>query len=125
MKKRIAWNKGLTKQSDGRVAKYARTKTGVRFTEDHKRKLSENHADFSDEKHPMWRGDNIGYTQLHTWVRNKLGKATKCGKCGIKGLSRYHWSHEDHNYSRDLTKYKQLCPACHGKHDRQLRGKTI
>jgi len=67
-KKRIAWNKGLTKETDKRVAKYAETKTGIPMSnetkeilrqqrlgkplsEEHRRRISES---ITGEKNPFY-----------------------------------------------------------------------
>ena len=40
-KNKPSWNKGLTKNTDKRVAKYAKTKEGIKFSDNHKKALSE------------------------------------------------------------------------------------
>lgn len=68
IKKRIAWNKGLTKETDERVLKYSLSNKGKKLSEETKRKISLNNArkgkpawnkgkklpEMSGEKHPMY-----------------------------------------------------------------------
>lgn len=69
----------------------------------------------TDEKHWWWKGDEAKYSAIHMWIRKKLGTATKCEDCGIKGRSRYHWHCINKKYNRNLNNYVQLCPVCHKK----------
>ena len=66
---------------------------------------------FHDEKHPGWKGDDVGYFGLHQWIRKNLAKPEFCQICGIKppeqaacitGL-----------YNREFKNWKWLCVSCH------------
>lgn len=55
----VAWNKGLTKETDERLKKLSDKFMGINssnygkiFSEEAKQKMKENHADFSGENHP-------------------------------------------------------------------------
>lgn len=72
------------------------------------------------EKNWQWKGDDVGYRNLHRWVERKLGKAIKCEFCNVKGKSRYHWASISHNAKRDLSDYIQLCVSCHKKYDAKI-----
>jgi len=69
-----------------------------------------------DEKAIHWKGDNIGYAQIHRWVANKLGKSNeyKCS-CGKKAR---HWANKSQEYLRDLTDWLPLCVKCHSRYDK-------
>lgn len=54
-----------------------------------------------------------GYANLHTWVRNHLGKPVECWCCGSKSKQRYHWANVSGNYSKDLQDWVSLCVPCH------------
>lgn len=70
----------------------------------------------ADEKHPNWKGDKVGYSALHNWIRKKLGKPKKCEHCGTtKGT--LHWANKSGEYKRDLTDWISLCVRCHRKYD--------
>ena len=68
-------------------------------------------------KNPMWKGDNVGYKQLHEWVRRRLPKPDIC-KCGErkpidlanKGV-----------YDRNLKNWEWLCRRCHMEKDGRLK----
>lgn len=68
-----------------------------------------------NEKHPLWKGDKVGYFGLHTWVQRKLGKAKKCIKCNSE--KRVQWANKSHKYKRSLIDWLELCSKCHGKYD--------
>lgn len=50
-----AYNTGLHVITEGTKKKMSKARKGKQFAEEHKRKLSENHADFKGEKHPKAR----------------------------------------------------------------------
>src|SRR3990167_325793 len=37
-------------------------------------------GEHTGEKHPQWKGDQVGYRALHMWIERNLGKASKCMK---------------------------------------------
>lgn len=63
------------------------------------------------EKNCNWKGDNVGYDALHSWIRRKLGKADKCSECGK--TSGVQWANKSHEYKRDLLDWEKLCNRCH------------
>ena len=71
------------------------------------------------DKNPSWKGDNVGYNGLHTWVNKTLGKPDTCEECGKSGLSKKHinWANKSHEYKRDLTDWLRLCVPCHRVYD--------
>lgn len=80
-------------------------------------------------KNGSWKGDKVKYSGLHKWVRENLGTADHCEKCGLKevpkGITKYgkqrtryfQWANISHKYKRDLTDYKQMCIPCHKLYD--------
>lgn len=68
-------------------------------------------------KNSQWRGSNVGYSGLHTWVSKWLGKPKICEHCGKHG-DRLHWANKSHRYLRDLNDWIRLCATCHSKYDR-------
>src|SRR5258708_6997288 len=32
-------------------------------------------------KHYNWKGENVGYSAVHSWIRRKYGNANKCQEC--------------------------------------------
>lgn len=70
------------------------------------------------ENNPMWKGDKVGYYELHKWVNRHLGKAKKCVDCGSE--KSIQWSNENGLYLRNLIDWRERCPKCNSKHDREL-----
>lgn len=67
------------------------------------------------EKHPQWKGDQVGYNALHAWVRNRLKKPDSCENCTkIKPLD---LANSSGKYLRDLSDWEWLCRKCHHKKD--------
>jgi hypothetical protein len=111
------------------------------FTKEHRenlskalsgRKLSKQHIKNAGEakkgdKHHFWKGDNVSYRALHSWVvRNKTPPkmCIYCGKNETKtGRRLIHWANKSHKYKRDLDDWIALCTKCHGLHDRGKRRK--
>ena len=102
---RVAWNKGLTKETDERVAGYARTKTGKKRPE-----ISER---FKGKGNPYYKNG------IRTGKRIMLKKHNACQICGSKKNLELH--HKDENRGNNSLKNLQLlCKSCHSK---QHRGK--
>lgn len=53
----MSWSKGLTKESDPRIAKLSNALKGRHLSELHKQKLSQSHM---GDKNPMWKGESAG-----------------------------------------------------------------
>lgn len=75
----------------------------------------------------FWKGDSVGYSQKHRWLRNTFGKADKCENrekqvldfiCEGKLLF-FHWAKKkEHEYTRNREDYYKLCKSCHFRYDR-------
>jgi hypothetical protein len=80
-----------------------------------------------NEKHQGWKGDNVGYRGLHMWLKRRLGKPTKCYKCGKEDARpRYiQWANIDGQYSRVLSDYVPMCVSCHKYHDIELKANQV
>lgn len=58
----------------------------------------------------MWRGDNVSYKALHTWVRKYKPCNGKCEKCQqVKPLDLANKG----VYDRDFSNWEWLCRRCH------------
>ncbi|MCK5547630.1 MAG: hypothetical protein KAI64_01350 [Thermoplasmata archaeon] len=108
-------------------------KKGYKATEEHKRKISnalrgrkpKNFDEFlrrshetpkpKGPDHPRWKGDNVGYSALHAWIRRELGTPPMCSRCGSTKAKRYEWSNISKEYKRDLDDWERLCISCHRK----------
>jgi len=71
------------------------------------------------EANPNWKGDNVGYSALHRWIRRHKGTPSFCEGCGSEKEKRYEWASISHNAKRDLDDYIRLCSSCHHKFDDQ------
>ena len=72
------------------------------------------------ESHPNWKGDNVGETAIHDWLKKKLGKANCCQNidCPCKSKT-FDWANtRNHKYRRVKTDFIMLCRSCHFKFDR-------
>ena len=67
------------------------------------------------EKNNKWKGNQVGYNGLHSWVKRILGKAERCVDCS--SINWVQWANISGNYKRDLTDWKQLCSVCHRRFD--------
>lgn len=78
---------------------------------------------FVDDKHPGWKGSEVGYSGLHRWVAKKLGKPNQCEHCGkiVTKMRHIHWANKSQEYKRDLTDWLRLCAICHIKYDKEYR----
>lgn len=97
MKRGPAWNTGLR---------------GTHFSPDTEFKMGERVG----EANPKWRGDDVGYQALHTWVSRHKTKPDACEWCNTTGVP-IDWANKSHEYHRDLADWLALCKPCHGKHD--------
>lgn len=92
---------------------------------DGKRGTSKNnyfrHHKFIGKDHVNWKGDEVGYYALHSWVVRNLGQPTMCEFCGknkLKG-NKIHWANKSHKYKRDMNDWIRLCAKCHWHYDRK------
>lgn len=94
---------------------------GKKFSKQTRLKMSIAKKKFlSDQtKHNSWKGDDVGYGALHTWVRNQLGRPEVCEHCDTSGLNgrKIDWANKSHKYKRDVTDWLRLCKSCHKKYD--------
>jgi hypothetical protein len=76
-------------------------------------------AQLRNENNPLWRGNDVGYSGLHSWLKRKLGKPMICEHCGkkVERPTQIHWANKYHTYKRNLTDWIRLCSSCHKKYD--------
>lgn len=73
------------------------------------------------EKNNNWKGNNVGYDALHSWLCRKLGKAKICANSTKQFLpkpcslisKKFHWSNLSGKYKRNITDWVSLCVSCH------------
>ena len=114
VKEQLPWNtgtKGVVKSNSGSI------KVGQRLSPLTEFSIGENIG----KENNKWKGDDVGYYGLHTWVQRTLGKAEKCSICG-ETKKRIDWANRSRQYMRDIDDWLQLCSTCHGKYDTGHRG---
>ena len=73
----------------------------------------------TDEKANRWKGNEVGYDALHSWVKRKLGRPDTCEHCGRSNLGGHmiHWANKSQEYKRNLEDWLRLCASCHKQYD--------
>lgn len=70
------------------------------------------------ESNSFWKGDNVGRTALHAYVRRHLPEPKLCQDCNkvpSKDLANITGI-----YSREFKNWRYLCRKCHGKIDKVI-----
>lgn len=73
------------------------------------------------DRSPNWKGDHVGKTALHSWVKKNLGKPKKCSVCGTTDAKLYDWANISQEYKRDLSDWKRMCRKCHIMFDKERK----
>jgi hypothetical protein len=66
-----------------------------------------------------FKGDKVGKSALHDWVKARLGTPMKCEQCGFESDNpcQINWANKSGEYKRDLSDWLRLCRKCHHKYD--------
>jgi len=98
------------------MAKVHHDRAGFHLSDETKRKLA---ATRMCENNVNWKGDCVGYTSLHNWVKRRLvGVPKVCKICGSdKNIDLANISNE---YKRDMSDWKYLCRRCHMIEDKRM-----
>jgi hypothetical protein len=74
----------------------------------------------ANEKNGRWKGLDVSYGALHTWIREHFGSPTSCEKCSRKNLTggKIHWANISKKYLRIRSDWIRLCAKCHKKFDK-------
>lgn len=70
------------------------------------------------ERNGMWKGDNAGYSSLHSWIRKRKIKPELCEYC--KKVPPKDLANISQEYHRDINDFKWLCRSCHMKEDNRI-----
>ena len=73
-----------------------------------------------NELNPSWKGESVGNSGIHYWIKRHKPKSMFCEKCG-KVTDRLDASSINHTYERDISKWRWLCRGCHMKEDYKNR----
>jgi len=71
----------------------------------------------SGNLHHNWKGNDVGYSAIHDWVKGQLGKPSNCEYCGTKESKQFEWANISGEYKRNLSDWQRLCTKCHHKFD--------
>lgn len=106
------WNKG----KHGYKNNYPEVrKEKVELSESHRQNIKE--SVLRGNNHPMWKGKDVGYTALHEWVENQLGKPNECEHCLAIDAKKFEWANKSGNYLREVSDWIRLCTSCHRKQE--------
>lgn len=72
-----------------------------------------------NEGNAIWKGDAVGYAALHGWVKRRLKRPKRCGRCSKTG--RIDLANKSQKYLRDLSDWEWLCRRCHMETDGRLK----
>lgn len=90
-------------------------KLGEKLSEATKKKMSQSKL---AEKNPKWKGDKVGYKELHKWVRIRKPRPKICPRCVIR---KTHDLANKGVYNRELKNWEWLCRKCHMEKDGRLK----
>jgi len=66
---------------------------------------------------PWWKGDEVGYRAIHTYLSKHFPKMGACDECGESKLMTEYALIKGRTYSRDRADYRELCKRCHNEYD--------
>ena len=81
---------------------------GKKLTKKHKENLS---RAIIGSKNPNWKGEKVGYTALHEWIKRRIKKPDLCECC--KKRRSIDLSNKSEEYKRDLSDWEWICRSCH------------
>lgn len=69
--------------------------------------------------HPGWKGEQVAYPTIHSWVKRHKTKRGVCSRCAARRLTQ--WANVSGRYERDLDDFVEMCVPCHSRYDRARR----
>ncbi len=94
----------------------AKARSKRRCSEETKLKISEANT---GKNNGMWKGDKVGLSQLHDWIRNRKPKPKFCVEC--KKEKPFDLANVSGEYKREVSDFRWLCRRCHMKSDGRLK----
>jgi len=107
------------KPSKETLDKMKKSHTGKLFSDEHRKNISKS---ILNEKNPMWKGNDVGYSCLHKWVKRHKSKPEKCEICGKKNPEVI--ANISGKYKRDLNDFMWVHASCHAKYDGHIKNIT-
>lgn len=65
---------------------------------------------------PWFKGDEVGYRAIHTYLSKHFPKTGICDECGEMKRTEYALI-KGREYSRNREDYRELCKLCHNRYD--------
>jgi hypothetical protein len=121
MKHTEEWKKMMSEKLTGIVFTEERKRNislgqlGKKMSEESKRKMAAAKIGKIGWETNRWKGDAVGNTALHTWVRKFIPKSETCGFCHKK--KKLQLANMTGMYNRDFANWKYLCAKCHVYYD--------
>jgi hypothetical protein len=111
------YNSGMTTREIG--IKYS-VNSGLVYYHLNKRGFKFRNRAFSKmgSNNPMWKGDSVGYHQLHRWIESTYGKPKECSICHKERF--LDLANISQEYRRDPLDWEWLCRSCHMKKDGRM-----
>jgi hypothetical protein len=82
-------------------------------------------GDNIDNNNHKWKGEQVGYYGVHTYMRRRLGNAVSCVRCDTLDSKRYVWHNISGKYKRDINDWESLCSKCHRRLHIELKKKEL
>ena len=77
------------------------------------------------KEHWAWKGNDVGYFALHSWINRQFGKAIRCDNRERRALNfpcrgisnNFEWCSKSREYKRKKNDWIALCRSCHRLYD--------
>ena len=90
---------------------------GKKLSSETKNKIRKSHL-LKGEDHHCWKGNDVGMSGLHLYVRIRIPKPDFCEECKI--VPPLDLANKSGKYKRDLNDWEWLCRRCHMIKDGRL-----
>jgi len=110
-----SFKEGIAPWNKGTIGFCKQNKTSFKEGEHNSIKTEFRTETSVNEKNYNWKGDDVKYGALHTYIQRKLGKADHCEFCRITTSTLYVWHNVDGQYRRNINDWISLCHKCHMK----------
>lgn len=71
------------------------------------------------DKHPLWKGNQCGYSAAHEWLNIHFPRKGVCLHCREEKKTGYAFKGPNGQHTRNIKDYIELCEYCHRVFDSQ------